>query len=159
MSRHAIIKEIALSLGLDRQGSIVTPGRIVVHCRSYDTAAAALAAFAGFGGQGWLCTAEERQAEIFSNLQGQPVKGRWPRWGELVNGERSLHLRHTGHCWTLAELRTEEDPEGVLIETHYLGEGRLLRYQVSYPLTAVDGLMQHRPHCSRFLGFAQGERP
>lgn len=132
---------------------------LVTETIEFDAADKALQYFCNFGGNGWLCTAES--AEILSfNKESSSLTDQWPRWGELVTGDRkkSLSLRHTGSCWTITLL--EDAPasakEGLILPVQYLGRKCPLTYDVFYDLNTVNGVDQYTAICSRFTGFAAG---
>lgn len=168
---YAIVDDILKALRM--HGQVLLPGRIEAKCVEYGTARLALDAFIRFGGHGWLCTAESRAVEVFEfeDISRRKPTGSWPRWGELVNGEISLHLRHVGSCWALTELWQVEDQESILVETRLLRQERqeektpllrpratALRYHVAYTRQQVQGLWQYRPQAYRFLGFEPGDK-
>jgi hypothetical protein len=151
-----VVEDLLKELGLTYPSS-VSSGRIKANCRHFPDADSTLQAFIAFGGQGWLCTAESPTIEEFNGSGLIKPEGQWPRWGELVNGEISLHLRHTGAGWSLVELWEVADSEGILMKKHYLGKNNRLNYHVFYELQETNGELSYRPRLSRFLGFSKGD--
>ena len=130
-----------------------------------ETAAEAIEKFCAFGGQGWLCIAENPEILILPDQSGaldefcSQAKPCWPRCGELVNDKKSLHLRQINHSWEISVLEDDKASDGVWRDTSLLAtNGGRLRYRVGYELCNHGGLEEFRPTISRFLGFSSEER-
>ncbi len=140
----------------------VENGRLGGKSRIIGKADDALKAFTNFGGQGWLCTADCNEVQIFD--ENSDIQGKWPRWGEVYNSEtgKSLHLRYLGEHWllvTYSRVKDQKEPHGIITREKLLGKckgvDRMLVYEVFYRLEEETKLApaQYRPYNSRFIGF------
>lgn len=153
----AIVRELFDELDLSLP-STVQAGCITAEETLFHEASEALFAFTEFGGLGWLYTAESSAPEIFDGTTEIVPDGTWPRWGELVKENTSLHLRHIGAGWSLTRLETTSEPKGLLLQTHFLAENTLLEYEVYHEHQMIEGMLQLRPSLARFTGFRTKEK-
>ncbi len=124
----------------------------------------AMKIFTAFGGQGWLCTAEDKTILSFYPDKPLPpgVNSAWPLWGEAADGEKSLHLRRYETGWRITELEKQAAGDGILLRKQLLARsGPPLVYEVAYSLEEKCGLDELRPTACRFCGFDRqsGETP
>lgn len=154
------VSKVLLDMHIDQDRlKTLATGGIETSFEEVATAEEAMALFLAFGGEGWLCTAESR--EIHTLQSGSPWSPEfrrkpWPLWGELVNGENSLHLRRTSDGWSLITLTSNKVKEGIVLETSFLARGdRRMRYLVAYRMQTLNNIEELRPETCRFLGFAQ----
>jgi len=162
MSQNIIstVSKVLLDMHIDQYRlKTLATGGTEVSSEEVASAEEAMARFLAFGGEGWLCTAESREIHTLRSTSPWSPEFRrkpWPLWGELVYGERSLHLRRTSDGWSLVTLTSNKNIEGIVLETSYLAKGGgRMRYLVAYTLQTINDLEELRPDACRFLGFTQ----
>ena len=117
-----------------------------------------LAAVAQFGGgSGWLCLTD-RVVAVHAGTDYATFAGSIILSGELVDGERSLHIRQAGSGWNLYDLRREEG-SGMLVVREPLAtiDGGTAQYEVYWKKAPNGfGFDEFRPYAGRFTGFVAG---
>lgn len=124
----------------------------------------ALDEFLGFGGEGWLCLADQRELLRLSAEGSTPMRtGSWPWKGEWYAGPVSLHLSRCESGWELTYLESAPSVESasVLAERRFLDHDHrtLLRYHVEWAPCQVGDHDELRPVRFRFLGFLRSPAP
>lgn len=107
----------------------------------------------------WICF----QSKVMDSTKGLPLardddKG-VPLYGELCNGDTSLHFKRVGKEWMVSEIGRGGDGEDCLIiKEEYLsvdkGSGKLC-YEIFWKESA--DLKCFAPYTSRFTGFKEGK--
>ena len=146
-------------------------GRLERQSRIFEKATEALSEFIRFGGEGWLCIAENPEILRFTPgnpLLGSVVENSFPISGEAAVESKSIHLSRGDSGWVLTEisrLASQEDDD-LIVRTNFRNRtdrNEVLTYETYWKAINVDendGDEQEelRPCCFRYVGFTPVEK-